>query len=198
MKNHTDLLNYIAEKIQAEMYLEIGVSNGSNFNKIQVEQKTGVDPDPKSKATYIMTSDEFFKHIQQGGDNSMAFDLIFIDGLHHADQVKKDILNAWDYLLMGGVIILHDCNPPYEKITHVPRDSKEWCGDVWKAAVNLAGGMMFTVNLDYGCIVLRKEGNDFIDFEETDYDWEFFDENRKALLNLYTIDQAIKRIDAWT
>ena len=39
-----------------------------------------------------MTSDEYFKKFKD------KFDLIFIDGLHHYNQVEKDIYNSLEIL----------------------------------------------------------------------------------------------------
>jgi predicted O-methyltransferase YrrM len=119
MKDHTELLNLIAKKINAKIYIEIGVFNPShNFDHIEVEQKVGVDPDPKANATAIMTSDNFFNLFSKIGGKA---DLVWIDGLHYKDQVRKDITNAWNILNPGGVIALHDCNPPTEETTCIPR-----------------------------------------------------------------------------
>ena len=76
-----------------------------------------------------MTSDEFFKN------NNDTFDLIFIDGLHQYDQVKKDVYNALKFLNKNGVILLHDCMPT-SFIRQTPkRSSNIWHGDVWKNIV---------------------------------------------------------------
>lgn len=192
MNNHTDLLNLISAKIAAKSYLEIGVYRPSrNFNLINVPNKISVDPDPKARAIRKMTSDKYF------GLYSNLFDLIFIDGLHHADQVKRDLINSWAVLNDGGVIVMHDCNPPTEATTCVPRGKqKEWCGDVYRIASIIPHFLKFTVDFDYGCMVIRKVG-DGIYFEDFEYDWEYFDNNRRSLLNLLTIDQAVERIGKW-
>ena len=44
----------------------------------------------------------------------VKFDLIFIDGLHLANQVQKDIENSLKFIKDEGFIVLHDCNPPSE------------------------------------------------------------------------------------
>jgi predicted O-methyltransferase YrrM len=36
------------------------------------------------------------------------FDLIFIDGCHYFDYVKKDTENALQYLRPGGIVVWHD------------------------------------------------------------------------------------------
>ena len=62
-----------------------------------------------------MTSDEYFSKFKD------KFDIIFIDGLHHYEQVKKDIFNSLEILNSNGIILMHDClkkfgcagNPPH-------------------------------------------------------------------------------------
>jgi hypothetical protein len=194
MTTHTELLNFIAEKIGAKKYLEIGVFNPEhNFNQIEVPQKIGVDPDPSANATVKSTSDEFFKISKLMGGR---FDLIFIDGLHHVDQVAKDILNAWACLNAGGVIVLHDCNPHKESITHVPRDSREWCGDVYKA-VSLVTTSKFTIDMDYGCCVIHKTTDQALEWKCGEIHWEQFDKERKKLLNLVSVQEGIDIINGW-
>ena len=48
------------------------------------------------------TSNVFFSN------NFQSFDLIFVDGDHSSDQVKKDINNSWKILNNGGYLILDD------------------------------------------------------------------------------------------
>ena len=62
-----------------------------------------------------MTSDEFFEQ------NKEKFDIVFIDGLHHSEQVYKDILNSLNILNEDGTIICHDMNPTEEFRQIVPR-----------------------------------------------------------------------------
>ena len=49
-----------------------------------------------------ISSDVFFEK------NNKFFDLIYVDGDHQTDQVKKDINNAWRNLNDGGYLILDD------------------------------------------------------------------------------------------
>ena len=51
---------------------------------------------------YRSTSDEFFLA------NNYKFDLIYIDGNHLFNFVKKDILNSLDFLSDNGIIVLDD------------------------------------------------------------------------------------------
>ena len=149
--SRTQLLNAIASKRSCQSYLEIGVADGTNFNEVKCPHKVGVDPDPNARSTSHLTSDEFF------ASNAETFDLIFIDGLHHADQVLRDIHNSMLCLRPGGTIVLHDCSPTTEAMQAVPRIQGEWTGDVWKAFVTTRskfGIFGCVVDIDYGCGVL--------------------------------------------
>jgi hypothetical protein len=198
MKTRTDLLNHLIQRHNLKSYLEIGVQAPEiNFNKIICPLKEGVDPDPNAKATYQMTSDDFFYNF--GNDYTDwpdEYDLVFIDGLHTAEQVKKDFENALKVLSPNGFIVLHDCNPEKEEHTIVPRPTKtgHWNGDVYKFAANLICKKV-TVDIDNGCLVYRNKN----DFAHLDFDkyfketatWDFFDKNRKELLKLITWDEFI-------
>jgi SAM-dependent methyltransferase len=191
MTHHSELINYIGKKINAKSYLEIGVYNRDhNFNKIDVEDKLCVDPDPNALADICTTSDEYFEK-----NPWRKFDLIFVDGLHHADQVKRDIINAWKALTEGGVIVVHDSNPYSEHITHVPRDNGEWTGDVYKT-IGQISSLKFTVDFDYGCCVLRKVGDE-LEFNNEECAWDEFDMFRTERLTLVTVDRAKQIIDEW-
>lgn len=197
IKNHTDLINFIAEKIQAKTYLEIGVFNRDhNFNHIKVENKFGVDPDFSAKADLPVRSDTVFELLISTG---AKLDLIFIDGLHHADQVKKDIHHAWHCLKIGGVMVIHDCNPPTEATTCVPRGAqREWCGDVYKTICQILdkGKYIFTVDFDYGCCIIKKT-EPVLHWYEWPITWDYFDKNRTALLNLVSVEKGIEVINSW-
>lgn len=202
----TDLLNHLIKKHNLKRYLEIGVQNpDQNFNKIECDYKISVDPDPNAKATFQCTSDAYFVHQDKvlnpkgeivGRQESDYFDLIFIDGLHTAEQVKKDFKNALRILSLNGFIVLHDCNPLKEEHTIVPRPmpTGHWNGDVYKFASAMPKYPFWTVAIDNGCMVIKPE-NDFfrdgIDWPEH-IDWKFFDEYRVELLNLVSWDYFVK------
>lgn len=127
----TEIINNLIKEKKYESYLEIGLGDGRNFRGIQCRYKAGIDPAFATKSPiYGITSDDFFKDCE---DHFDKFDLIFIDGLHHADQVEKDIVNAWNCLNSGGAILIHDIHPKDEAMTLVPRQQKIWTGDVFKA-----------------------------------------------------------------
>jgi hypothetical protein len=194
MKTRTDLLNHLAEKHGLISYLEIGVQDPKqNFDKIICPQKVSVDPDPKAGATWQMTSDEFFEGQFYLG---IQPDLVFIDGLHTAEQVKKDFENALKILAPWGFIVLHDCNPEKEEHTIIPRPTQRghWNGDVYKFVVTIGRKMKYTVDIDNGCMVVSPFSANVIyavDDNTRSITWSLFYRNRKRLLNLISWDEFI-------
>lgn len=189
-KTRTDLLNHLAKKHNLNSYLEIGVQVPElNFDRIVCSYKVGVDPDPKARATFVCTSDEFFEQ------NKGTYDLVFIDGLHTAEQVQKDFENALKVLSPNGFIVLHDCNPKKEEHTLVPRPTKTgtWNGDVYKFATRLYMNNFVTVDIDNGCGVFRRIGigDAFILDRRFDYKWSHFEEHGNEDLNLITWENFI-------
>jgi len=206
MKNHTDLINYLlslpkpagsaSEKPMS--YLEIGTFNPEhNFNHIKADRKVSVDPDRNAKAIVWATSDDYFRLF-----GNERFDLIFIDGLHHCDQVRRDFNNALRHLNPGGFIVMHDCNPPTEKTTCVPRGAqREWCGDVYKFACNIrhdyTGVNYVTVDFDYGCGVawmqpMRDITIPMLGSDDKLTKWSDFEKNRREWLRLVSVDEFLQ------
>ena len=131
-------------------YLEIGCSGNALFDSIFCSNKVGVDP--QSGGTIRETSDVYFS------GNKDKFDVIFIDGLHEYEQVKRDAVNALNSLNNGGWIAFHDFLPRNWKEQHVPMVQGTWTGDVWKLAFELiqSKDIDFKIlEIDYGVCVMR-------------------------------------------
>ncbi len=186
-----DIINRLAIIINAKSYLEIGVQDKKNcFDKIKIAQKIGVDPDKNSNANFTMTSDEYFKN-----HCNRNFDIIFIDGLHHSQQVLLDIENSINRLSSNGFIVFHDCNPTEEIMQEVPRNTKVWTGDVWKAFVEIRTKRkdlcMYVIDTDFGVGIIKRGFNDVLKIE-TQITYNEFDKNRKQWLNLISVDEFLK------
>jgi len=189
-----DLINHLIEKNKFLNYLEIGVFHGENIRLIKASHKDGVDPGNEGviipEVNYPMTSDEFFDLIKDHKD--IKYDVIFIDGLHHAEQVDKDILNSLEHLVPNGYIVLHDCNPISFEGQKIPRETVVWNGDVWKSIVNLRLNRsdleVRVVDTDFGVGIVNFGQMDTYD-KNKNIDWEYFDENRKEILNLITVEE---------
>lgn len=174
------VINRLIKAYGCTNYLEIGVQKGVCFNQIRCKQKTGVDPMPMIGGIVEQTSDEFF-----ADGLNYGYDIVFIDGLHESDQVERDIVNAWKQ--GAKVIVLHDCNPESEITQQVPRITRVWYGDVWRAFVGFRlkypQVKSYCHKFDCGVGVIICSGDIEPGFT-TDMPYKEFDKNREQLLNL--------------
>jgi len=152
-----DLIDYLIKKNNYLNYLEIGCDDDQLFSKVKIKNKIGVDP--VSGGNVRKNSDDFFL------ENKDKFDLVFIDGLHIYEQVKKDIINSLKCLNENGIILVHDCMPDSLSKQAVPRYKMKWNGDVWKAIVDLRQREdldIFTCEIDQGIGIITKRKNSSI------------------------------------
>lgn len=196
------IINALLKHTHQRRYLEIGVRNpADNFDRIAADFKVSVDPGVETQenlATFPLTSDEFFRKLR-GGEIKLEqpqFDVIFIDGLHLADQVYRDIQNALSVVSDVGFVVLHDCSPP--TIHHARENFREqgpathfWNGTGWKAYQRFrteSNKRCFVVDVDWGVGVivnhdespayrLSADANPFFEFN-------VMDANRTRILNL--------------
>jgi hypothetical protein len=152
--NRYQIIQETINRKKYKSYLEIGCDKDEIFSKIKIDNKIGVDP--SSGGTIRDTSDNFFKK------NNIKFDIIFIDGLHFYDQVKKDIDNSLLFLNDNGVIFLHDCMPMCFMRQAVPRATGLWNGDVWKNIVESRTKTeidTYVIHADHGIGMILKRTN---------------------------------------
>ena len=184
----SDIINRLIARFGYRSYLEIGVHDRSlSFNRINCEDITGVDPDPRAKADFVMPSDEFFAM------NTRRFDIVFVDGLHHSEQVYRDVVNALQVLNDNGTIVCHDLNPAdEEEQLRTSVADGPWTGDCWKAWVQLRTERddleMFVVDADFGCGVIRRGSQPKLRVEG-EIEWRNFRRHKRAWLNLITVDE---------
>jgi glycosyltransferase involved in cell wall biosynthesis len=143
----SQIINKLTNKY--DRYLEIGVEYGECFNETHFVNKVGVDPDPKfcskvGQIIFLQTSDDFFKQY----DIKQQFDVIFIDGMHQAEYVLRDINNCIQILSTNGTIFMDDILPlNYNEQLKIPikhyyengilKYGENWTGDVWKVVYHL-------------------------------------------------------------
>ena len=159
--NRYDIINQFISDRGYQRYLEIGTKRGDCLTRVNAPVRISVDPDPRSVASYVMTSDDFFNmaKIYPSMEHEFCPDIIFIDGLHEHNQVWRDINNSLSILSPGGVIILHDCLPTSEKMQeyHTEPQDALWTGDVWKAFVKARAELpyeLYTIDADFGCGII--------------------------------------------
>jgi hypothetical protein len=188
------IINYLIEKYKLVNYLEIGVFKGENIREIKAIHKDGVDPGAEGyvipEVNYPMTSDAFFELIKE---HDIKYDIIFIDGLHHADQVEKDIQNALNHLVPNGFIVMHDCNPVSYEAQLIPRETVAWNGDTWKAFVDFKFNhplyKCYVIDTDFGVGVIQNNNTERNKLSLEKWNWEEFNQNKKQLLNLISWDE---------
>lgn len=180
--NRIALVNMLVAKVGGPdvSYLEIGCFGNALFDSVFASNKTGVDP--ASGGTHRMTSDDFFEQ------NNEMFDVIFIDGLHEYEQVRRDTENSLKFLKPGGWIAYHDLMPRTWKEHHVPMLQDNWTGDCWKIAFDLVRSEDLDFRLakiDHGVGVLRVQKAGAKVFGEpaamTDKQFDYFANNLAEL-----------------
>lgn len=207
-----DVINAFVMQFGYKKYLEIGVNYGECISRVVAKSKDGVDPcgwKAPAWVKYPMTSDEFFALKLSDAESSQSkYDLIFIDGLHEAEQVIRDVQNSLRLLSDGGTILLHDCNPPTEWHASKEINGGDWNGTVYQAILRLKASMAeagcgidelpFVIDTDWGIGVIHgwetHPGPVEREFDPSlaraaESDWKLFDEHRNSLLNLVSVDQ---------
>jgi len=189
-----ELINKVITKKNYKSYLEIGCDENQNFDKINIQEKIGIDP--KKGGNIKMTSDSFFR------TNQKNFDCIFIDGLHTYEQSKKDVINSINVLNENGMIFLHDCLPKSYFHQATPGSRNAWNGDVWKAIVEYRVKEdfdTFTCFIDEGVGAILKKKNrlilkkKFINFKKITFKEFYY--NYKELMNIVSYDKVEEYIN---
>ena len=165
------VINHLINKYNLKNpdYLEIGVWKGETFKHVNSANKDGVDPGQYCDCDYVnykTTSDDFFEN-----KINKKYDFIFIDGLHTAYQVTKDIKNSIANIKeTGGILMLDDVFPHSEneqKALNLKKVGAQ-TGDVWKAVYHvfdtlkeISDEIFFFKNTERGNLIFKiKKNND--------------------------------------
>ena len=201
-----DIINTIIRRRFPEgcRYLELGYALGICFRQIEAPHKASVDPGSRlgtgahNGATHQMTTDEYF------ASHSEPYDVVFIDALHVAGQVWKDLHNTRKILSPNGFIIMHDCSPPNVIRAHddpawYEAHPAEWNGDCWKAWYRMRcewGVANACVDTDEGCGVISvgRDGPQLIHSNEF-YSYSKMAADRKEQLGLISPGEFESRFD---
>lgn len=181
-RGHVDLVPQIASARGTQRYLEIGCQWDFCFDWVRQVVPDCVGVDPNRGGTLRMTSDEFFAAQEKKGQfEPVFFDLIFIDGDHSHEQSWRDFRNSISSLSRGGLILLHDTNPPAKNWTE-----KHVCGEVWKTVVAIRQTYRFSLATypgDYGLTAVYPWiASDDLGLEHS-LTFEEFDARRGEILN---------------
>lgn len=194
-------INNLIKDLNYKSYLELGVAAGESWHQITCENKVGVDnnPDIRFPGVLLCTTDQYFDHFI---DESIKFDLIFIDAYHEKNQVKTDFYNSWDHLNPGGMILMHDVNPLTKRGTS--KTAHGDCFEFWIELVNrhpnnlatFSGGTICGQIDTVGIWFKEDESISKDDIVVIDNTYEYFIENHlKYIDNLeLSYDQILDRV----
>lgn len=105
--------------IENKTYLELGILDNFNFNKILSKRKMSVDTN--GNGMFTGTTDMFFETIS----DLDSWDIIFIDANHDYGYVLRDFNNAIKHC--NEWLFIHDMVPPSEE-----HCKSEFCSDSYK------------------------------------------------------------------
>ena len=100
---HEEFVEFIASYTKPQVYLELGIYDGSTFNRVRPHVKSwayGVDIKPKIKeeematsnsTVYQMSTEQFAEYWNE--DIHEDIDLIFIDADHSKGEGLQDVAN---------------------------------------------------------------------------------------------------------
>jgi hypothetical protein len=150
-EHYLELIARLHLTLKPGTYLEIGSSIGSSLVLAKCHT-IAIDPTFKLKADvigarpscclYQMGSDQFFADYSPTNIFGRAIDFAFLDGMHLAEYLLRDFINAERHCKRNSLVALHDCIP-----TDVPMARRQanvaagqptgrhptwWAGDVWK------------------------------------------------------------------
>jgi hypothetical protein len=145
------VLQRLHTTLQPETYLEIGTRHGDSLRLAQC-RSIAVDPlfDLKGDVLrgkpschfFQITSDRFFRNHNAETVLGGKVELAYIDGMHLAEFLLREILNIEKHCRRSSIIVLHDCIPSdIHMACRTEGDEARarsvvpdwWTGDVWKA-----------------------------------------------------------------
>jgi hypothetical protein len=151
-------------------------------------------------------------------DQTPKYDLVFVDPYHSYRCSMIDILGAACLLGPDGIMVVHDCNPPTREVAQPEFKRREWCGLTYEAFIDYANSAktsaLFTVDCDYGCGVIFKNGKilprefrmtpgrdrlalSWFNAKSDDHRrYSFFELMRGKLLNLISTDRFLEIMHA--
>jgi len=149
--------------IKEYSYLELGVNDNVNFNKITAKLKVSVDVN--GNATFTGTTDEYFASLLP----TDSFDIIFIDACHDYEYVLRDFNNAVMHATKW--VLLHDMIPPSRKHTQ-----QKFCSDSYKILFYMLSKEQFEIypmDNNFGLTLIKMPASKIYpsdDYRDTPYD----------------------------
>lgn len=152
---------------------------------------------------------DIFECLAEIERQGLRFDIVFVDPWHLYETTARDLRAAFDLVVDGGTVVVHDCLPLRAEIATPEPSPIEWCGVTYQAYVDFVTTRddltYYTVDVDYGCGVIKKQRVDLApeadtasvvrrwhtlggDFNER---FRFFQEYRQPLLGLKSAEEFL-------
>lgn len=194
-------INYLAAKLAAENYLEVGVCTGRTFFEVNVNRKVAVDPkfrfefaqhQSDSISFFEVTSDRYF--VEYAG--AEKFDIIFLDGLHTFEQTFRDFCNSLSHCHDRTVWIIDDTFPSdvYSAIKDPSKSiqarknaggqGETWHGDVFKTVFAVHD---FFPSFSY-CTIMAKDNPQTLIWKQPRKDFQPMFNNLETISRLNYFD----------
>lgn len=140
--NCHEWLNWFHQRLQPDLYVEIGVESGASLALVQAaSQVIAIDPNPLGNPLEVcgaparlfrQTSAAFFASVPDGCGLERGFNLAFIDGDHRFESVLEDFIALERHAAPESVVLLHDTLPLTESTSGSVRNTGFYTGDTWK------------------------------------------------------------------
>jgi len=165
-----DLINRIAKLRGYRSYLEICTAyTGHRYGEIDRDLLTTCHrmmyrcPAGHSDGMRVdFRSDELdtTECIRAISTRGRRYDIILVDPWHEYATSLRDLGEALNLITEDGTVVVHDCLPPAEAIAQPTFTEGDWCGLTYKAYLDFVVAQPTfeyrTVDIDYGCGVIRK------------------------------------------
>lgn len=138
-----EIINHL-NGIEQCTYLELGIRDNKNFEKINCQTMFSVDIN--GRAMFTGTTDEYFAQL-----TDQQFDIVFIDANHDHEYVVRDFNNS--VKRCNRWILMHDMIPPSVKYT-----ASKFCSDSFRVLHHLLAKTNFEIyamDENYGLTLVK-------------------------------------------
>lgn len=136
--DYLNALELLHDTLTPASYVEIGCREGRSLSLARCPA-IAIDPDFEIRVglssptrLFCQTSDDFFANHDLRELIGGPVDLAFVDGMHRAEFVLRDILNLEVHATQDSVILVDDVLPEQIDWTTRERETRAWTGDVYK------------------------------------------------------------------
>ena len=165
-----EIVGLLAAKYEFRRYLELCTPTTGNYYKgldrrvlsttHRLMYNCPADFVDGSTVDFRSDSLEISQCLAEIRGKGLRYDIILVDPFHEYDTSYRDILEAFDLIDEGGMLVVHDCLPPNAAVATPRFIPSTWCGVTYKAYLDFVcarRGLDYrTVDVDYGCGLIRK------------------------------------------